>query len=106
MALNRTPTLFNIYFNAMLSCWCDECREAGVTVLYKLDRKLVGDRTVKSKLHHVKITESQFADDFALYAGTRSTFETVGMSLLAAQMELSFRLTICSSQSSAQFFLF
>ena len=54
------PTLFNIYFNAMVSCWRDECGEAGVMVLYKLGRRLVGDRTVKSKLHHVKITDATY----------------------------------------------
>jgi len=34
-------------------------------VLYKYGRKLVGHHTVKSRLH---ISESQFADDLALYA--------------------------------------
>ena len=86
-----TPTLFNIYFNAMV-CWCDECGEAEVTVVYKLGRKLVGDRTVKSKLHHMKITESQFADDVALYARTGSAFKTVGMNFV--EVESQWRLTV------------
>jgi len=41
---------------------------AGVIVLFKHGRRLVGDRTAKSSLERVKVTESQFADDLALYA--------------------------------------
>jgi len=42
-----------------------------VSVLYKHGRKLVKDRTVKFRLLKVQVTESQFADDLALYAVTR-----------------------------------
>ena len=38
----------------MVSAWHGGCGEAGVTVLYKHDRKLVGDSTVTSPLHQVK----------------------------------------------------
>jgi len=38
---------------------------AGVTVLFKHGRRLVEDHTALEK---VKVTESQFADDLALYA--------------------------------------
>ena len=31
----------NIYFSAMVANWCNECAEAGVSVLYKHGRKLV-----------------------------------------------------------------
>jgi len=27
------PTLFNLYFNAMVSVWCERCGEIGVPVL-------------------------------------------------------------------------
>ena len=37
-----------------------------VLVLYKYGRKLVGDRTAKSRLSKVCINKSQFADDLAL----------------------------------------
>ena len=46
---------------------------AGIDVLFKHGRKLVGDRTAKSKM--VKATETQFADDVALYSSSRSNFE-------------------------------
>ena len=69
------PSLFNPYFGAMVACWRSKCPEAGVTVLYKHGRKLVGDRTAKSRLQEVRVTESQFADDVAIYATSRASFE-------------------------------
>jgi len=72
------PTLFNIYFNAMVASWRDRSVGAGVTVLFKHGRRLVGDRTAKSRLERVKVTESQFADDLALYAASRAVFESAG----------------------------
>ena len=35
----------------------------------------MGDRTVKSKLQEVRVTESQFTDNIALYATTREVME-------------------------------
>ena len=46
-----------------------------MNVKFKHGRKLVGDRTAKSRLSVAKLTESQFADDTATYATTRDTFE-------------------------------
>ena len=34
------PTLFNLYFNAILSVWCDQCGESGLPALYKHGRKV------------------------------------------------------------------
>ena len=47
------PTLFNLYFSAMVRCWRDQCPQAGVTVRYRAGRKLVGDRTAKFRLQKV-----------------------------------------------------
>ena len=69
------PSLFNLYFSAMVAYWRDRCPQAGITVRYKHGRKLVGDRTAKSHLSEVVITESQFADDVAIYSTTREAFE-------------------------------
>ena len=71
------PTLFNIYFSAMVADWRNRSSGAGVSVLYKHGRKLVGDRTAKSRLSEMRVTESQFADDVALYATSRDSFESV-----------------------------
>ena len=65
------PTLFNLYFSAMVASWRAQCPRSGVTVKYKIGRKLVGDRTAKTRLKEVVVTESQFADDVAAYATTR-----------------------------------
>ena len=67
------PTLFNLYFSAMMRCWRDQCPQAGVTVRYRVGRQLVGDRTVKSRLQEVRVTKSQFA----VYATTREVMEQV-----------------------------
>ena len=71
------PTLFNIYFNAMVTRLCSQSGEAGIPILHKHGRKLVGDRSAKSRLSKVQVTESQFADDLALYTVTYITFESI-----------------------------
>ena len=68
--------IFNIYFCAMMANWLHNRTEARVSVLYKHDRKLVGDRTANDKLNEVRITESQFVDDAALYAENGRAFES------------------------------
>ena len=91
------PSLFNLYFFAMLTDWRDSCPQAGVDVLYKHGRKLVSDRTAKSKLHCTKITESQFADDAAVYTTTRSTFKH-GAKMFAATAQ-EWGLTVSTSKT-------
>ena len=70
------PTLFNIYFSAMVANWHSEYAGAGVSVLYKHGRKLVDNRTAKSRLSEMRVTETQFADDAALYTTSRGIFES------------------------------
>ena len=54
-----------------MSTWRTDCVEVGVNVLsHPGIRKLVGDRTAKTRLAVVKITKSQFADVLALYTFT------------------------------------
>ena len=72
------PTLFNLYFSAVMACWRARCPQAGVTVRYRIGRKLVGDRTAKSRLLEINMTESQFADDVSVYTATREALEQVG----------------------------
>ena len=68
-------TLFNIYYSAVVTNWRDHCPVAGVNVRFKHGRKLVGDRTVKSYLNEVKVTESQFTDDIATNGTSREILE-------------------------------
>ena len=65
------PTLFNIYSSAVVANWRDDSPKAGVNVLYKHGRKLAGDRTATARLSEVTVTETQFADDAALYNITK-----------------------------------
>ena len=44
------PTLFNLFFSAVVSTWRTDCVEVGVNVLSCPGRKLVGDKIVKSQL--------------------------------------------------------
>ena len=81
------PTLFNIYFSAMVVDWCNRISGAGVSVLYKHGRKLVWDRTAKSRLSEMRVTESQFADDVALYATSRDSFESVAAEFVKVASE-------------------
>ena len=60
---------------------------ARVTVRYKMGRKLVGDRTAKTRLEATVITESKFADDAALYAVTRPVVERVAGPLWQLQRD-------------------
>ena len=58
---------------------------------YKFGRKLVGDRTAKSRLQEVKVTETQFADDAALYSTAREGFQSSskGFATVAADLGLT-----------------
>ena len=51
---------------------------------YKHGRKLVGDRTAQSRLNEIKVTESQCADDTALYSMSRDAFESTTQKFINA----------------------
>ena len=48
---------------------------------------MVGDRTAKTRLGVVKVMESQFADDVALYANSRTSMETVARKFVSGASE-------------------
>ena len=83
----QAPTLFNIYFSVMMADWRNRSSGAGVSVLYRHGRKLVGDRTGKSRLSEIRVTESQFADDVALYTTSRDSFESVAAEFVEVASE-------------------
>jgi hypothetical protein len=84
------PSLFNLYFGAMVAGWRSRYAD-GVSVLYKLGRKLVGDRTAKVRPNEVKVTETQFADAAALYSTSTDGFESssIGFVKVAGDYELT-----------------
>ena len=65
------PVLFNVYFNA---------REEKLVCLFYINhgRRLVEDRTAKSRLLKVLVTESQFADDLVMYNVARAALVWAG----------------------------
>ena len=63
------PTLFNLYFNLVVSCWRERCQSCGVNILYKCGGKLVGERTTRPST--LRVTELQFADDAAAVGTSR-----------------------------------
>ena len=82
------PSLFNIYFSTMVAYWRARNPDVGVTVRYRHGRRLVGDRTSKSRLHLSRIKESQFADDVAVYATSRDTFESATRKFVSAASKM------------------
>ena len=71
------PTLFNIYYSAVVANWREHSPTAGVNVKYKHGPKLVRNCTAKARLSEVRIRESQFLQMILLYiyATTRYSFE-------------------------------
>ena len=95
------PTLFNMYFGAVVVYWRERCPQVGVTVKYKIARKLVGDRTAKSRLSEVRVTESQFADDVAVYATTREAFEIATTEFVSAASKFGLTVSIQKTKGLA-----
>ena len=66
-------TLFNLYFNMVVSCWKDRCHSLGVGIWYKYGGNLVGERTRRTSKEVV--TELLFADDAAILGPNRECME-------------------------------
>ena len=80
------PTLFNLYFNAVVNTWRNQNPQVGIRLKYKHGRKLIGDRTAKSRLNSTIFSESQFADDAELYSVTHTAFEDTTRAFRGIQM--------------------
>ena len=95
------PTLFNLYFSAVVASWRRGCTEAGVDVLFRPGRKLIGDRTAKSRLSVVRVTESKFADDAALYTTSRDSLESVAKSFVGKAGDWGLTVSIGKTKGMA-----
>ena len=62
-------TLFILYFGLVIDSWRSQCTVAGVTVHFKLDGKLVGERTRRP--NSFVLSECLFVDDAALICSCR-----------------------------------
>lgn len=67
---------------------------------YRHGRRLVGDRTSKSHLDQIRITESQFADDVAMYATSHEAFESATRSFVDAVSKWGLTVNIVSNNQS------
>jgi len=85
----------------MVSVWHEQCGEIGVPVLYKYDRKLVGECKTKSRLSRVWICESQFADDLALYAVNRVMLKSAGRKFVQVGSQFGLTISIPKTKSLA-----
>ena len=75
--------LFNLYFSSVVAYWCPNSSLPGVRFRFRIGRQLVGDRTTKSRLRMASVTESQFADNAALYT----------ICLLIVQLSIQYPIT-------------
>ena len=71
------PMLFNLYFAAVVRHWQSVSSVPGFPLRYRIGRRLVGDRTAKSRLDTAAVTESQYANDAAMYTTSRPFLETM-----------------------------
>ena len=63
-------------------------------MLYKHGRKLGGDRTAKSRLCEMTVTETQFAHDVALYATSRNAFESMAAGYEKVASDFGLKLSV------------
>ena len=63
------PTLFILYLDLVIRCWCSRCLAVGVEVQYQIGGKLVGERTRRPL--SFTVSECLFADDAALVCSSR-----------------------------------
>ena len=76
-----TPWHPHCSISISVATWQNECKDICIYTLSCSGRKLVSDRTAKSKLDAVRIAESQFVDGLALYTYTsgRDKLENVSI---------------------------
>ena len=72
-------SVFNLYFNLIISQLQKKCADFGIDILYKCGGKLIGERTWKPD--RLKISGLLFADDAAAVGTSRRSLETVATAL-------------------------
>ena len=72
------PTMFNIYLSVVVANWRDRYEKVGVGRMYCISmvENWWATGLLNLKLKKVKVTETQFADDAALYATSKVAFES------------------------------
>ena len=84
-----------------MAYWRTRCPHAGATVKFKDGRRLVGDRTAKSRLEEVRITELQFADDVTVFATTHSALENGTSQFVCTALEWNLTVSVKKTKAMA-----
>ena len=95
------PMLFNLYFAAVMTHWHSTASTPGIPVLYRMGRRLVGDRTTKSRLQSMLVSASQFADDVALYTTTRDNLEIMATEFTASAARWGLTVSVQKTKAMA-----
>ena len=66
---------------------------------YRHGRKLVGDRTAKSRLNQTRVVESQFADDAVVYVTSHSAFESATKKFIDAAAKWGLTVSISKTRA-------
>ena len=86
-----------------LCCVCEggRCPQAGVSVKYRHGRKMVGDRTTKSRILGTAIIETQLADDAAVFATRRTALESATSTFINTVSEWNLTVSIQKTKAMA-----
>ena len=95
------PMLFNLYFAAMMAHWNKSSSAAGFPLHYRIGRKLVGDRTAKSRLETMSVSDSEFADDAALYTTSRCDLETTVNEFTSCAARWGLTVSVAKTKATA-----
>ena len=79
--------------------WRSVSSVPGFPLRYRLGRKLVGDRTTKSRLEHLDVTESQFADDAALYTTSHENLCTIANEFISCASDWGLTVSITKTKA-------
>ena len=91
--------MLNIYFAAVVAHWRSISAVPGFPLCYRLGRKLVGDRTTKGCLEHLDGTESQFADDAALYITSHDNLCTMANEFISCTFDSGLTVSITKTKA-------
>ena len=90
------PTLFNLYFNMVITCWRDRCQPFGVDIFYKCSGKLTGERTRSPS--SFTATELLFADDAAAVSTSRESMERAALVLEEVTSEWGLTVSVSKTK--------
>ena len=89
------PTLFNIYYSAVVDHWRRRCDVTGIDVRFKHGRKLIGDRTAKSRLDTGPQAAHEFFKLKSLVSALRNIVNQVKCTVVALNSHIVVLYAFC-----------